>query len=237
MIRRIAFATALLAAGTSPAHAAKEPRTLSGERPAADIKALRLDARVGEVRVRVGDDDTVAWKVTLEAERGGWFSSLKDARKAIAQAAVEEQVSGTRLLLATRFPSGTDEDEIREHWEVSVPARFAVDIDMAVGELRIEGVAGGVDADLAVGEMRIDVPAGRIRADVSVGEILIDTATPSPGDIELDANVGDVNLLLKGYQVPDERDFGPGAEIDLERDGADDIEASVNVGDVRVKIK
>jgi hypothetical protein len=49
--------------------------------------------------------------------------------------------------------------------------------------------------------------------------------------------VGDVDLDLKGYRVPAERDFGPGAEIDLAKDGGDDIEASVNVGDVRVKVR
>jgi hypothetical protein len=233
-MRHTILIAALLAAGTVQAD---EPRVLKGESAATELKALRLDARVGQVRVTAHDADTVTWTLELEAKRDGFFSSKRDAREAIAKARIEAETSGTRLILGVRFPAGTDEDDIEEHWTVNVPVRFSADVDMAVGQLNIEGIAGGVDADLAVGEIDIRVPSGRVRADTSVGEIQIENGTKSPGDIELEANVGDVSLDLDGYRVPTERGFGPGAEIDMRRDGEHDIEASVNVGDVRVTIK
>jgi hypothetical protein len=134
----------------APLALAEEPRVLSGEKPAAEFKSLRLDAGVGEVRIKTHDADVVRWKVELEAERDGLFSSLKDAREAIAAARVEAETSGTRLILGAEFPAGTDEDEIREHWEVLVPVRLAVDVDMAVGEMQLDGMAGG-SASRAVG--------------------------------------------------------------------------------------
>lgn len=227
----------LLALSTSLGIAADESRTLKGEAPAADLKSLRLDARVGQVEVVAHDADSVVWELTLEPQREGIFSSRRKALEQIAKAEVEARSSGSRFLLEVRLPAGTDKEDIKEEWKVRVPARFSADVDMAVGQMAVRGVSGGVDADLAVGEIDIEVPGGRIHAEVNVGEVSIETGTDSPGDIELGANVGDVSLQLDGYRVPAERGFGPGAEIDMRRDGRDDIEASVNVGDVRVVVK
>lgn len=234
-MRTIILSIALATSGV--AVASDDARVFEGSLSGKDLKTLRLDARVAEVEIAGHGEDQVTWRVTLTPTRDGIFSSLKDARESIAKAELEQGASAGRLSLAIDYPRGTDHDEILERWEIRVPARFAADVDMAVGQLGIRGVSGGVSADLAVGEVDIEVPAGRVDAEVNVGEIIIESATKDLGDVELEANVGDVSLRLDGARISADRGFGPGADIDVRRDGKDHIEASVNVGDVRVTVR
>ncbi|HWP94232.1 MAG TPA: hypothetical protein VNL72_00655 [Gammaproteobacteria bacterium] len=209
------------------------PRVIETTVAAHELTAMMLDARVGEVELEAYDADTIL--VHIELDHADSIFGDRATRAAIASAELVQERNGKSLELRLHYPKG-DSDDVREHWQIKVPARFAVEADMAVGELRIRGVRGGVVADLGVGDVDIDVPAGRIEAEVSVGDLSIHSATPSPGRITLEASVGDVSLALDGQRVPVERGFGPGAEIMVAKDGSDSIDASVSVGNLSVTV-
>lgn len=229
----------LLIAGVllAPPAASAATRVLEGATDAKAFKALRLDAHVGEVEVRVGTDERITWLVRIEPDDdAGWFSDRKDAQRAIDGAQVRAVAAGESWELELDLPRGTDFDDLEEHWQVTVPARFALEIDANVGRVDLAGVAGGVEAELNVGEMRIDVPQGRVEARVNVGELRIVSATRSAGALRLAANVGEVDLKLDGKRIEADSTFSLGGGVTMSNGGKDDISAHVNVGSVSVRV-
>lgn len=228
---------ACVALGLLALGAAAEDREITGTADAKGLQALRIEAHVGEVDIRVGAKDQVSWRLRLEPDHDdGWFNSRKDAERAVADAKVKSTVAGDRFELELALPRGTDFDDVEEHWEIEVPARFAIDVEANVGQVEVAGTSGGVEAELNVGELRIDVPAGRVDARVNVGAIKVLSATKSPGQIRLSSNIGDVDLHMGGKRFQAERGFALGGGIDASNGGKDDVTAKTNVGEVSVRI-
>lgn len=231
------FAFALAAAGAASAGDRADARVLEGTADAKGLTALRIEAHVGQVEVRVGTKDQVMWTLRLEADRDdGWFTNRKDAERAVAEAKVRGVVAGERYELELELPRGTDFDDVEEHWEIEVPARFAVAIEANVGEVELTGTGGGVEAELNVGALRIDVPGGKVDARVNVGEVKVLSGSKSVGQVRLSANIGDVDLRIGEKRFAAERGFSLGGGISADQDGRDDITAKVNVGDVSVRV-
>lgn len=223
------------------AAADRDDRVLEGKAPAADARRLVLEAGIGEVRVEVGADDAVTWRLALEADpdRPGIFSRKRrteDVRADLAKVAVEPHARGERLELALVVPAGLDEDDFKQRWTVTVPTRFAADLDLDVGEMSVRGLAGGVEAAVDVGELDIDVPGGAIDASVDVGDIELRSGDQGGGDISLEADVGDVDLELGGRRIRTDGGYGPGASIRLEGRAGPRIRLSVDVGDIEARI-
>jgi hypothetical protein len=217
--------------------ASTEDREITGTVEAKDLRALRIEAHVGEVDVRVSTKDLVSWRLRLEPnDNDGWFSSRKDAARAVAEAKVKTIVADGRFELELELPRGTDFDDVKEHWEIEVPARFAIDLHANVGEVELTGMSGGVEAELNVGELHIDVPSGKVDARVNVGEVKVLSATKSPGEVRLAANIGDADLRIGSKRFQAERGFVLGGGVSASNGGKDDITAKVNVGDVTVRI-
>jgi len=217
--------------------AAAEDREITGATEGKAFKSLRIEAHVGEVEVRVSSKDQISWRLRLEPnDNDGWFSSSKDAARATAEAKLKTTVAGERFELELELPRGTDFDDIKEHWEIEVPARFAIDVDANVGHVEVVGPAGGIEAEVNVGELRIEVPAGRVEARVNVGEIKILSATKSLGNVRLGANIGDVDLRIGDKRIEAERGFALGGGVSASNGGKDDITAKVNVGEVSARV-
>jgi hypothetical protein len=198
---------------------------------------LRLEAHVGEVEIRTTDKDQITWRLRLEPDHDdGWFNSRKDAARAVADAKVKSTSAGATFELELELPRGTDFDDVEEHWEIEVPVRFAIEVESNVGRVEVVGPAGGVEAELNVGELRIDVPSGKVDARANVGEIRVLSATKSPGEIRLSANIGDVDLRIGDKRMQADRGFALGGGVSASQGGKDDISAKVNVGDVNVRI-
>ena len=232
---RIALCLAFLVSCLAgPATAAE--RELTGKVEAKAIKKLRFEGHVGSFELRGTDGDEIKWTLRLEPDDGGWFKSAKQAQRAVDEAKVRAVAAGDAWELETDLPSGADEDDVKEHWIVEVPARLALAFEARVGEATVEGVAGGVEAELNVGDLRIEVPRGAIDARVNVGELRITSGTKSPGRVRLEANVGDVDLKIQGKHIEADRSFAIGGGVSASNGGTDDISARVNVGDVRVHI-
>lgn len=228
----------VIAVGTS-ATALAEPRELTGTTDAKGLKTLRLEAHVGSVEIRGTDADKISWTLKLEPDDDdGWFSGgRKDAQKAVDGAKVRAVAAGESWELEVDLPRGADFDDVEEHWTIEVPTRMAIDVDSNVGEVRIDGVAGGVEAELNVGELRISVLKGDVRASLNVGDLRIESRTKSLGRTRLEANVGDVGMRIAGKSIETNRSFPVGAGLTVSNDGEDDIEGRVNVGEVSVRVE
>ncbi len=215
------------------------PRTLSADVPATDLDTLALQVGVGELRVTASADDEVHAEVTLlpkERELFGFLHWSGTTSRSIAAAIIHQERKDKRLTLSLDL-GGHDQDEVKQEWQVQVPARLKLDTVMNVGEMNIAGVAGGVGAKLDVGELEIDVPKGSIDADVNVGEIRAKSGSSHHGRIQLASNIGDATLLLHGSESGVHEHGGLGNRVSMDGGGPDSMDLRLNIGEVTLHIE
>ena len=219
--------------------ASSMPRTLKADLAAAGVNTVALEVGVGELHVTASGDDQVHVQVTLRHKERQfmWFFHWMDGGSAdqIAAAAIQQKTSGDRLTLSLSYPHSSNND-MKQEWDVQVPARMKLDAVMEVGDLGVEGVAGGVAAKLNVGEVSIDVPRGAIDAQVDVGEIRAKTATARHGKIQLATNIGDAVLVIEGSESGYHDHGGLGTSVTLDGSGPDAMQLKVNIGDVSLHV-
>jgi hypothetical protein len=241
MKRSIAVFLLCAIPGLASADAALAQRTLTADFPAAALKKLVLHVGVGEVHVKASDDDKVHMQVTLkQKERESlWFFHWMSAGTAedIASAAIKQQVQGDTLSLGLNYKGDSDSNDLKQEWEVQLPAHLALDTDMKVGELTIKDVAGGVDASLNVGELTIDVPRGHLKGDVNVGEIRAKSGSVDYGSIRLSSSIGEAVIYIKGSQSGYHDHSGLGNTVSVDGKGHDDMSLSVNIGEASLRIQ
>jgi len=215
------------------------PRTLSADMPATGLDTLALQVGVGEVRVTASADDEVHAEVTLRPKERQLFGFLHwsgATGRSIAAAVIHQERKDKRLTLSLDL-GGHEQDEVKQEWEVQVPARLRLDSVMNVGEMNIAGVAGGVGAKLDVGELEIDVPKGSIDADVNVGEIRAKSGSSHHGRIQLASNIGDATLLLHGSDSGVHEHGGLGNRVSMDGDGPDSMDMRLNIGEVTLHVE
>jgi hypothetical protein len=213
------------------------PRVLNLDLAAAGLDGLDLDVGVGEVHVTASPDDQVHAKVTLKSKQHDFFGLhwTSSSSRQIAAAAIKQERQDKRLVLSLDYPH--DQDDIKQEWEVQLPARLALGADMKVGEMTIACVAGGVEAKLDVGELSIDTPMGRIHGEVNVGEVRATSGSDKHGHIELSSNIGEAVLVLAGESIGKHEHGGLGNHVSLDGSGPDEMRLSVNVGEVSLHIE
>lgn len=216
------------------------PRTLTLSVPAAGLETLALQANVGEMHVTTSSDDRVHAQVTLRRKdtESLWFFHWISVGTSqdIAAAAISQQRSGTRLTLSLSYPHEHDADELKQEWDVQVPARLKLTVDMQVGELNIEGVGGGVTAKLNVGELSLDTPHGAMDASVNVGEIRARSGSAHHGAVNLSSSIGDTVLVVQGGDSGFHEHGGLGSRVTLDGQGADPMRLQVNIGEVTLHL-
>jgi len=215
------------------------PRVLNAEMPAGGINTLALEVGVGEMHVTTSSDDKVHVRVTLRRKEREfmWFFHwmTEGSSKDFASATIAQKQSGDRLSLALDYPHG-DQDDVKQEWDVQLPARLKLDAVMGVGDCSIEGVSGGVEAKLNVGELSIDTPKGAIDASVDVGEIRAKSGSDQHGHIQLSSNIGDALLVLKGTESGYHEHGGLGSRVSLDGSGPDTLQLKVNIGEVSLHL-
>lgn len=227
----------ILAAVLLPVTAfAADSRDFSLDVPAEDIDRLELESNVGEVSIEAADIDAIEVRVRLEpGEDDDWFGETEDLERRLEEAVLEHDVDGEALRLQLDYDDSGDAD-FEEHWEIRLPARLALEIDLNVGQLNIDGMSGGIEAEVNVGELDIEVLEGDIAAEVNVGELDIRSATESEGDFELESNIGEVRLTVDGKSAGRTEGW-LGSTVVYSGGGDDDVDARVNVGEIRVEIR
>ncbi|HET7369514.1 MAG TPA: hypothetical protein VFK45_01600 [Gammaproteobacteria bacterium] len=223
----------MLACGVA---AAESARTLTATVPADALQAVELDVNVGEVRIEPSTDNAVHVTVKVKAnEHGFWFIHWRDgdSEEVVHGAAIRHTIDGGRLALSLIVPNRDDDDDwdISTTWHVQMPARLALETSVDVGELRIDGLTGGVAADVNVGELNISVPRGSIRATVDVGEIEASTGATGYRTLVMGVDFGDVSV--EGLDVP-AGDDDIGSSLSLHGSGEYDYELQADIGDVEL---
>lgn len=223
-----------------PAFAAAQTagdRTLTATVPAASLKTLFITAGVGELRVTPSSDDAVHIQVTLQQKSRQvlWFfhwQSRATARE-IQSATIQTRQSGGQLNVALGTTGKLDTNQVKQNWLVQVPARLALALDMKVGQVNINGIAGGLDLNLNVGEIDMDTPRGPMSARVNVGQISATSASTQPGPINLSSDIGEAALFRDSKAVRNRgRHTGLGRSIHVAGSGPDTMNLRVNVGEV-----
>jgi hypothetical protein len=239
-MKRLLLASLLIVLPLAARADTTEPRVLSADAQTADVDTVALEIGVGEVHVTASSDDKVHARVTLRRKQREfmWFFHwmTEGSTSAIAAARIDERSSGGRLTLSLALPHSSDQDDLKQEWDVQLPARLKLDAVMDVGDLSIEGVAGGVMAKLNVGELSLDLPQGSIDANVNVGEIRAKSASTHHGRIELSSSIGDVALFQQGSEAGTHRHGGLGSRVSLDGSGPDDIQLKLNIGEVTLHL-
>ena len=228
--------TMVIAAITLPVMAmAAESREFTLDVPATEIRRLELDANVGEVQIVAADIDVIEVRAKLEPDED-WFGGSDRLAERLKAAELKHDVSRGVLTLELEYDEPRGDNDLEETWEIRVPASVALDTELNVGSMRIEGTSGGVEAEVNVGELDIDVLSGDIDAEVNVGELDIRTATDSPGEFDLESNIGEVRLRIDGKSAG-RSDGWLGKSLTHGAGGDDDVSGRVNVGEVRVQVR
>lgn len=232
----------LLACLTFSVHAADPDRSLEASSPVTGVKQVTLDAGVGQIRVSPSADDSVHVQVTLvrKSENFLWFFHWmsQSTAKAMSQVTLQQQEQNGTLVYSLKYPDHLDEGDVKQNWVVQVPARLAMKISMKVGQLAVNGIAGGVDASLNVGEMTLNTPGGPMKATVNVGQIRATSGSTQPGNIRLSTTIGDARLYMPGWnnRRDDMHHNGLGSSIDVSGKGSDQMNLEINIGEVTLHI-
>lgn len=211
-------------------------RSEQGSMPAAGIEQLYLESEVGEITLTATDTDIITWRLEIVANDNHGTPGRQE-REWAADAELSAVRADKQARLTFVWPGGAKHSEdLHERWTITVPVRLAASIDMEIGELSIEGLAGGIEADLGVGELSITVPGGDVYAEMGIGDVQIASGTADLGEVDLNVNVGEVRF--EGYAdapAPDYA-FPVGQELHFDADGEDDIQVNANIGNIAVAI-
>lgn len=230
--RSIALALTAIVATAVPVAAGT--RTVTLERDATEIAVLELESGVGDVTVETHDGEQLSIEVVLIPRRGGFFSSLARAEKAVANARLEAIPHGGRLMVRITTDASGDDRRFEERWTVKAPTRLALDLELGVGDLWISGAAGGVIAELGVGDASLEVTGGDLRLDLGVGDVRVRGPEAGYGRVECSGGVGDSRIAIGGRRVTG--DGFVGHSTSWLGDGPGIIEIETGVGDATVTL-
>ena len=219
--------------GMATTLAASEVRTLSAEVESASLKAVELEAGVGDIDITVGSGPMIIATVELRPRRGGLFSSLKAAEKQVQEATFEPLARHGILRMEI---SGVEGDRrFDEEWTLTLPRHLALVVELGVGDVEVSNTAGGLDLELGVGDATIQVNGGPIEVEVGVGDITVRGPSAAYRSVEVAAGVGDVRIIADGRKIIGEGFIAHSAEWQGAGDAA--IEAECGVGDIRIVLE
>lgn len=178
-------------------------RTLDAD----ELDSLRVEFSVGELEVEIWDGDSIELDIELKSERS-WLSWR---RSKVDDIELELRTSGDEMLLRI------DEGNLNQHWVVKVPAKLGLEVELGVGEIRIDGIDNNLSLELGVGE--IEVIAASDNFDY------------------IDASVGVGDAILRGFGsgTDNERSF-VSADAHFEGRGDYKIKVELGVGDALVRL-
>ncbi len=217
---------------------ADEPARLQQTLAAEAVTSLGIEAGLGSVQLVGHAGPDIRVEVTLSPRSDGVTVDEPARVLAAIDAATLERIQGdSDVRFRVAYPLSVMVGAVEERWRIVAPETVGARVQMAVGDLRVEDIRGGVDLTLGIGDIGIDVPGGDMRARLSVGNIVATTAASDPGRVVLTTNVGRVNMRQAGRRVPTARSAGPGSQITRSGAGRDWLILSSDVGDVFLEVR
>ncbi len=211
---------ALLLIAQAAAEAAEARRTDTLTLPASGRTAVRVEGTSGAVAVRGGDAETV----TINSEVIARGRDDRQARELLASARVRADTEGSRIVIRLERPDSErrvslglqrlksllrgESDDVVANFDLVVPSRMAVVVDLTSGKVNVGGVQGKVSIDATSSDVEI-VRAGAVELDVTSGDArLRDLEGPvvfdgtsgrldlegCRGDLRVDVTSGDVTV-------------------------------------------
>ncbi|RUO68838.1 hypothetical protein [Idiomarina ramblicola] len=154
----------LVTVSTAAFSATESERTLNSSYIVNSDTDIHLDATVGTVELSVTDGDAVEVELRVESDDNGWFASGGELEKVL----IKGERDGNRLEI-----SATPNDDMSQHWIVSVPKTRSLSVNLGVGEIEGDLPFTDVDVDLGVGDISLNLANGeykRVEASVGVGD-------------------------------------------------------------------
>jgi hypothetical protein len=189
-------------------------RTLGGRYDAAKLATVAIDIPVGELAVEAVEGSEVSVEMELRCRKGR--SRCESAAEKVRF--IAGGMSGERLRFRVEGWPKASRGSLEARVRLRLPAHLALDAELGVGELRIEGLTGDVTADLGVGEVTATLPqsaVASVRLDAGIGEAVLRTRekryensgvgvktlrwTEGTGraEIQVDCGVGEIQVALR----------------------------------------
>jgi len=211
-----------------PTPAAATGRSLEASIPRNGATTLSIDTAVGDVTITASGEENISVTVQLTPRKAGIFSSLKKAKEQVEAANLGVTRRGHTIRLEIEGYSG--EARFEAAWRVQAPADLGLEIDMGVGDLKVDGARGPLDADLGVGDTSIHVEGGTLKIDVGVGDVEVEAPAAAYATIECSTGVGEVGLRTSGNVLRGEGMISK--DLTWKGPGSDSMELETGVGDI-----
>ncbi len=160
------------------------------------------------------------------ARKRVWSVTAEEARRLAETLDIGPHREGARILVGAPMAAETRR---RVDLEIEVPAGVAVSLDIAKGDVRSEGLRGGLEARIARGDVHILSQDGPLDLAVASGDIVFRRIE---GDVRLDVKSGDIAGSEVRGQVSGRILNG---DVSLKGGGAvsiDVLNGDVSVGDI-----
>lgn len=168
-MRAVTLLALLLVASAAPAGADQLLKAQTKAWTVADGARLRFHFPVGALRVEPSGDPKVRLDLVVRCKR----ARTERCERFADRLRLDIEETPRELRVEVEGTSGFGKDGIHLEGHLMVPRGLAVRLEMGVGDLEIEGLAGNLDIDLGVGDATLVVDAadyGAVAADVGVGD-------------------------------------------------------------------
>ena len=186
-----------------------EPQTF----PVTKAHRVRLNFPVGELKVLPGDNAQVRFELRVRCRRGTLERCESMANRLVLDSHDQD---GTLQLTLDNYPKWNNKG-FTVMATLLVPRAMPLRVEMGVGQLDIEGLAGDLDVDLGVGEA--DIRTSRVSAK----------------DVAVDTGIGDANIRGCGAGNDHHGFIGSSASWSGGT-GRASVRLHVGVGDASVRI-
>ncbi len=211
-MKTLVLASVLALSAALPARA-ENLGTLEASWPAGGIQRVKVEFPVGDLDVIATDAPTVRALMTVRCRGGGRGCVQRSKRLRL----VSNQRGGTRFVKVEGFPKFSNLG-IQVSLRVEVPRSRAVDLEMGVGDLNVDGIEGDVSAELGVGDVEVSMrerDVNSVRLAVGIGDASLDRAAHrqqvsgflgkkvhwSEGSgrshVSVDLGIGDISMRLR----------------------------------------
>lgn len=174
-----------------------------------DIRKIKVEAAIGEVRVIPSLDRQV--HVELDLDKINGFTFLWE-NKAKGQAGIEAKSDGDTLHLKR-----SGKGKFAESWTIRVPDIEKLNIDMGVGEVTVRDISASIDVDLGV------------------GDIVVETRQRFISKADLDVGIGDA--VIRDPENRHKRSGWLGGEVLGDGPGGQNIRIDLGIGDAVLSLK
>lgn len=212
----------------SPVGSASGSSSASSQNPA----SYQLDPAVMTLRFNAD-----AASVDLTAQEGAQAISVTEQTRG---ATTTKDVTGTSAVLTSRCPPGIHfGDSCRVDYTVTVPARVAVDIEGAAGNIMLTGPIGNATVNTAAARITgRGLGAGTFQVTTDAGAVELAFAA-APTSVQVNSTAGAVTLTVPGgvkYNVTIDTTIGAqDVTVDKDPSSSHRINVETTVGAVTVK--